>query len=87
MTPSYQSVNFAASYIRAIKNQFLVFYVSVDNVLGRENVFGYRYSNDGKQRFEVKPVAYRTFLCGGVVEPWEIGQKAQGGEFGFLKIL
>jgi hypothetical protein len=71
MTPSYQSVNFAGSYIKAIKNHFLVFYVSVDNVLGRENVFGYRYSNDGKQRFEVKPVAYRTFFAG---VSWSIGK-------------
>ncbi len=71
MTPSYQSVNFAASYIKVIKNQFLVFYVSVDNVLGRENVFGYRYSNDGKQHFEVKPVAYRTFFAG---VSWSLGK-------------
>jgi hypothetical protein len=71
MTPSYQSVNFAGSYIKAVKNHFLVFYVSVDNVLGRENVFGYRYSNDGKQRFEVKPVAYRTFFAG---VSWSIGK-------------
>ena len=71
MTSSFQSLNLAGSKIKAIKNHFVVLYLSIDNVLGRKNVFGYRYSNDGKQRFEVKPVAYRTFFAG---ISWSIGK-------------
>ncbi len=70
-TPSFQNLSFASSYIRQIKSHFLVFYFTADNVLGRKNVFGYRYSSDGKQRFNVSPVAYRTFFMG---VSWSIGQ-------------
>jgi hypothetical protein len=70
-TPSYQSLSFSASYFKQVKNHFLVFYASLDNALGRRNVFGYRYSTDGKQRFEVVPFALRTFFCG---VSWSIGK-------------
>ena len=74
MTTSFQNLSFATSYIKAVKNHFLVFYLSVDNVLGRRNVFGYRYSQDGTQRFEVKPLVYRTFFAG---VSWSIGKLSQ----------
>ncbi len=70
-TPSFQNLSLASSCIRQVKNHFLVFYFTADNVLGRKNVFGYRYSTDGKQRFNVSPVAYRTFFMG---VSWSIGQ-------------
>jgi hypothetical protein len=41
-----------------------VFFLTVDNVLGIKNEFGYRYSNDGKTRFPVIPTAYRTLFFG-----------------------
>jgi CarboxypepD_reg-like domain/TonB-dependent Receptor Plug Domain len=71
MTTSYQNLSLVSSYLKQIKNHFMVFYVSVDNVLGRENFFGYRYSQDGKQRFAVTPVAYRTLFFG---VSWSIGK-------------
>lgn len=70
-TPSFQNLSLTASYIKPIKNNFLVFYMALDNVLGRKNVFGYRYSADGKQRFEVTPLVYRTFFVG---VSWTIGK-------------
>ena len=60
----YQNVSLSASYIKVIKGNFVVFYASLDNVFARKNVFGYRYSADGKQRFEVTPPVYRTFFLG-----------------------
>ena len=63
-TKPYENVSFSASYIRVVKGNFMVFYASLDNVLGRKNVFGYRYSADGKQRFDVIPPMYRTFFFG-----------------------
>jgi hypothetical protein len=43
----------------------------MDNILGRKNVFGYRYSPDGSQRFEVKPPMYRTVFFG---VSWTLGK-------------
>jgi hypothetical protein len=71
MTTSFQNLSLVSSYLKQVKNHFMVFYVSVDNVLGRENFFGYRYSQDGKQRFPVLPVAYRTLFFG---VSWSIGK-------------
>lgn len=70
-TPSYQNLSFASSYIRQVKTHFVVFYLTIDNATARKNVFGYRYSSDGKQRFNVSPIAYRTFFMG---VSWSIGQ-------------
>ena len=71
MTTSFQNVSLITSYIKQINNHFVVFYVSLDNVLGRKNFFGYRYSQDGKQRFPVVPVTYRTLFFG---VSWSIGK-------------
>lgn len=60
----YQNVSLSASYIRVIKGNFVVLYAALDNIFARKNVFGYRYSADGKQRFEVTPPVYRTFFFG-----------------------
>ena len=63
-TKPYQNVSLSASHIRTIKGNFIVLYATLDNVFARKNVFGYRYSGDGKQRFEVIPPMYRTFFIG-----------------------
>ena len=63
-TKPFHNLSAAASYIRSIKGNFWVFFVTVDNVLATRNEFGFRYSADGKQRFPVIPVAYRTFFFG-----------------------
>lgn len=70
-TRPFQNLSLAASYIRVVKNQFIVFYVALDNVLGRKNSFGYRYSPDGKVRHAVIPPAYRTVFFG---LSWSIGK-------------
>ncbi len=63
-TKPYHNLSFAASHVRAIKGSFLVFFMSVDNVLGTHNEFGFRYSSDGQTRFPVIPVTYRTLFFG-----------------------
>ncbi|WP_259015319.1 TonB-dependent receptor [Emticicia fluvialis] len=63
-TRPYENVSLSASHIRTIKGNFMVFYATLDNLFARKNVFGYRYSADGKQRFEVIPPMYRTFFLG-----------------------
>ena len=70
-TKSFQNLSLMASHVRQFRNNFLVFYATLDNVLGRKNVFGYRYSADGKERYEVKPLMYRTFFIG---LSWTMGE-------------
>ncbi|MDP5122081.1 MAG: hypothetical protein NWQ46_10835, partial [Spirosomaceae bacterium] len=62
------------SKIKQVNNHFLVFYASLDNVLARQNVFGYRFSADGTESFEVRPPVYRTFFFG---VSWSIGELNQ----------
>lgn len=63
-TPDYQNVALQVSHLRSFGKWFAVFYVSVDNVLNRKNIFGYRYSSDGQSRYPVEPALYRTIFAG-----------------------
>ncbi|MGR3812025.1 TonB-dependent receptor [Jiulongibacter sp. NS-SX5] len=70
-TKDFQNLSLMASHVKQVNNSFLVFYATLDNVLGRKNIFGYRYSSDGRERYPVKPLMYRTFFFG---INWTIGQ-------------
>lgn len=63
-TPNFHTVNLNASYLTTIKNNFTVVFFSVSNVLGRNNVFGYRYSPDGQFRLPVNPPQTRSIFLG-----------------------
>ena len=43
-TPSYQSLDLSLSYLTHIARQYTIVYVSASNVLGRDNIYGYRYA-------------------------------------------
>lgn len=62
--PHYENLSISVSYITNIKEAFAVFYAGVDNLLDRKNIFGYRYSNDGTQRYPVEPALYRSVFVG-----------------------
>ncbi|MCP9770173.1 TonB-dependent receptor [Lacihabitans sp. LS3-19] len=68
---AYQNLSLMASKIKQTANSFIVFYVIVDNALGRNNVFGYRYSLDGTKRFEVNPMMKRSIFFGAT---WTFGK-------------
>ena len=63
-TPDIHNVSFGANYLTNIKGHFMVVYLSVDNVLGTERIYNYRYSPDGKTCTSVVPPANRTILIG-----------------------
>lgn len=63
-TPNFHSVNLNASYLTSIKNNFTVVFASVSNVLGRNNIFGYRYSPDGQFSLPVNPPQTRSIFFG-----------------------
>ena len=75
-TNVYQDLSFSASYLTNIKKQFTVVFLSISNVPGFTQTFGYRFAptpgNDGKYpSYAVKPDAKRFFFLGAFVS---IGQ-------------
>lgn len=66
-TPAVHNLSYSASYITAVKGNFLVLYATVDNILNTRNVFTYRYTPDNKTRYAVGPQSYRSFFIGGVM--------------------
>ncbi|MCA8829299.1 TonB-dependent receptor [Hymenobacter pini] len=67
--PSYQDLSLNVSYLTRLWNQYTIVYASVSNVLGRPNVFGYRYASqaapDGTLgRTAVTPAAPRMLFLG-----------------------
>ena len=63
-TPDVHNISFGANYLTNIKGNFMVIYLSVDNVLGTERIYNYRYSADGKNRISTTPPANRMILIG-----------------------
>jgi len=68
-TKAYNDLSFNLSKLAWIKGNFTVVYVSISNILGFDNIFGYHYSNqqslDGKYRaFAIKPGAKRFYFIG-----------------------
>lgn len=63
-TPDYHNLALQVSYLRSFGKWFSVFYISVDNVTNNKNVFGYRYSSDGQNRFPIEPAMYRSIFAG-----------------------
>lgn len=63
-TKDFHNLSFSASYLTSIKSHFTVVFLSVGNVFGINNVFGYQYSNDGTRRMALEPNASRTVFVG-----------------------
>jgi len=63
-TPDFQNIALQVSHLRSFGKWFAVFYVSVDNVANRKNIFGYRYSIDGQNRYPIEPALFRTVFAG-----------------------
>jgi vitamin B12 transporter len=63
-TPDYHKVGLTASYVRKFGNAFSVFVVGIDNVLGTDNIYGYRYSANGEVRAPLTATAARMFFIG-----------------------
>lgn len=64
LTRDYHSLGVNGAYLRQIKNCFAVLAFSVTNVIGNEQVFGYRYSYDGMRSVAVGPPAKRFYFVG-----------------------
>ena len=68
LTPEFHNLSIGISKYGFIKKKhFYVIYASVNNVLNRENIFGYKYSTDGTTRIEVQPASLRSFFIGAFI--------------------
>lgn len=63
-TKSYNNLSMNISYLTNIFNNFTVVYFSMGNILGINNVFGYRYSSNGQIRSAIVPPALKTVFIG-----------------------
>lgn len=68
-TPDYHNLSVNASYLTTIRGAFAVFVLSVQNVLRQDQIFGYRYSDDGSMRTAITPAA-RQFVFLGAFISW-----------------
>lgn len=70
LTPNYHNISLSMSKLTSIFGHFTVVYASLDNVLNRENVFGYRFIDEGNgnyTRINVRPAGLRTFFIGAFI--------------------
>lgn len=65
----YSGLNFSVNYVPSVgkkdSKSFTVWVLSVNNILGNKNIYGYNYSLDGMRRSEVRPLV-NTFVFVGV---------------------
>lgn len=63
-TKAYHNLSINASYLTSIKDHFTVVFLSMNNVFGFKNEFGYEYSLDGNRRRAIEPNAPRSVFVG-----------------------
>ncbi|ATL47083.1 TonB-dependent receptor [Chitinophaga caeni] len=63
-TKAFNTMGLSVIHTTSIGKAFTVLVASVTNVLGTEQVYGYRYSSDGLRRDAVGPLAPRFFFLG-----------------------
>ncbi|MCD4793626.1 MAG: TonB-dependent receptor [Bacteroidales bacterium] len=64
ITGACHNISLNMSWIRAIGKKFIVVSVSVSNVLGSDNIYGYHYTPDGSQRVAVTDASKRFYFLG-----------------------
>lgn len=63
-TKSYHDLSINASYLTNLWGNFTVVFVALNNILGFDNTYGYRYSSDGSISQAVKAPSLRAFIVG-----------------------
>ena len=65
----FSGLNFSVNYVPSVgkkdSKSFTVFVLSINNILGNKNVYGFNYSADGNTRTAVRPPV-NTFVFVGV---------------------
>ncbi|WP_288021098.1 TonB-dependent receptor [Tenuifilum sp.] len=55
LTPYFADLSFNISHLRQIFNKQFIFYFAINNVTGRDNIFGYRYFSQPNSSGEYEP--------------------------------
>jgi hypothetical protein len=67
-TKDYHNLGFSAEYLPSLGNEkaktFIVLFVSMNNVLGTNQVYGYNYSYNGRIKQAITPPAKRFYFIG-----------------------
>lgn len=63
-TPIYQNANINLAFLRKWGKTFHTVVFAINNLTGREHIFGYRFSPDGNYRLAVTPPYNRSFMVG-----------------------
>jgi hypothetical protein len=67
-TKSYSNLSFSAEWVPSVGKEnpksFIVWFASINNLLGTDNVYGYNYSYNGMNRQPVTPTARRFYFIG-----------------------
>lgn len=63
-TDPYHNMMLNGSYLTTLFKNFTVIYISIRNPVGFDQVFDYRYSEDGSRRIAVVPDAHRFVFAG-----------------------
>lgn len=63
-TPDYKNLSISASYLTSIFKSFSVIFISLGNVPGFKNIYGYHYADNGLSRTAILPPSLRTFFIG-----------------------
>jgi vitamin B12 transporter len=66
-SPSYQSLDLSLSYLTHLAGQFTIVHLSMTNVLGRDNTYGYRYATTAGADGRYAGVPVRTLASQFVV--------------------
>lgn len=69
---NFHNLSMNVSYLTSLFNSFTIIFFSVDNLFGYANVYGYRYSDDGKIKAAVLPQALRWAFVGAFIS---LGEK------------
>lgn len=73
-TIDYNSLGFSANYLTSIGKAYGVIVLSVTNVLGNNQVYGYNYSHDGLRKEAITPAAPR-FIFVGLFLSWGVDRR------------
>jgi len=65
--PDYHNFSLGANYFTNFWKQFTVVFINIDNLLGINQVYGYRFDQENNNRYTVLPAAKRSILFGFVV--------------------
>ena len=63
-TKDYHNLSLSAYYLTELFGAFTVFIVSVDNVLGIDNIYTVKYTPDGRNQINIKPGSLRNIFFG-----------------------